>query len=301
MNWSSFDEGPSNPYNEETPAASVFKREQILVPKPPFGDHTAAQELNSFQYAGPLRIPPDGFQLRARKEVATKDSVNARFVETWAASVPQQQTEYYRTDLPDGGIMTQMSASPRTREESQVLAAFPRGNVGIAEIRETLRKTENNAALAIQRLTAKIQADGREDTSPRDSRVPVALKAVYQDMAPLSSRTDPRDFRQSKPYDPLGPNLAENPFFDRYDPTRDPRNMVREVRSVVYENKEPDRGQKESERIRNRTFTNRYTPDDEKESSKLTEWYELMRPKIDNPQIVYRGQSETWKLGAALK
>ena len=112
----------------------------------------------------------------------------------------------------------------------------------------------------------------------------------------LLSRTDRRDFRQSKPYDPLGPSLALNPFFDRYDPTRDPRNMIREVRSVVYELKEPDRGQKESERMRERTFTNRYYKEEET-PSKISEWHELLRPKIDNPELVYRNQTALWKLG----
>jgi hypothetical protein len=127
--------------------------------------------------------------------------------------------------------------------------------------------------------------------------IPESLKPVFMDMAPLSSRTDSRDFRQSQPYVPTGPNLSENPFFDRYDPTRDPRNMLREVRSAVYEIKETDRGILESERIRSRVFSNR-TVQEDPETVKLTEWFNLLRPKIDNPEIVYRNQSEIWKLGA---
>lgn len=123
------------------------------------------------------------------------------------------------------------------------------------------------------------------------------LTPVYMDMAPLSSRTDKRDFRQSQPYVPTGPNLAENPFFDRYDPTRDPRNMLREVRSAVYENKEADRGIQESERIRERVFADRNVPEGET-PIKLTEWFDLLRPKIDNPEVVYRNQSQVWKLGS---
>jgi len=205
----------------------------FLIPSTPYKDEEASKPINSFQYAGPLRIPPENFQLRTRKEGATQDSVNSRLVESWNAGVPQQQTSYSRPD------------------------------------------------------------------SNADSHAPPSLDAVYYDMAPVNSRTDKRDFRQAKPYDSLGPNLAMNPFFDRYDPTRDPRNMLREVRSVVYELKEPDRGIKESERIRARTFNNRYTPEGET-PIKLTEWTELLRPKFDNPEIVYRSQSETWKLGATL-
>lgn len=147
------------------------------------------------------------------------------------------------------------------------------------------------------------QKNTEEVTNPKyakmDSHVPKSLETVYQDMAPLSSRTDIRDFRQSQPYDPTAPNLSLNPFFDRYDPTRDPRNMVREVRSAVYEPKEADRGLTESERIRARTFTNRYNTE-ENTPVALTEWYNLMRPKVDNPEIIYRthGTSVLDKMGA---
>ena len=119
-------------------------------------------------------------------------------------------------------------------------------------------------------------------------------------MAPLSSRTDKRDFRQSKPYDTSGPSLALNPFFDRYDPTRDPRNMIREVRSVVYELKESDRGIKESERIRQRVFTDRTVPEGSTSVS-LTEWQDLLRPKFDNIEIVYRQNGGLGKMGAKLE
>ena len=190
------------------------------------------QTHNSYtpQFAGPLRIPPESFQVRVRKEASTRDTVNSRSIETWSASMPIQQTEYLR--------QAQFTESER-------------GN----------------------------------------------LSPVYMDMAPLSSRTDKRDFRQSQPYVVDAPSLAMNPFFDRYDPTRDPRNMLREVRSAVYELKESDRGIQESEKIRERIFAERHTPEGET-PIKLTEWFDLLRPKIDNPEVVYRNQSKIWKLGS---
>jgi hypothetical protein len=72
--------------------------------------------------------------------------------------------------------------------------------------------------------------------------------------------------------------------------------MVREVRSAVYEIKDTDRGIKESERIRQRTFADRYEKEGETPTN-LTQWFDLLRPKIDNPEIVYRNQSQIWKLG----
>lgn len=152
-----------------------------------------------------------------------------------------------------------------------------------------IQQTEYNRVHTPYGIMTKIQ----KDKVPK----PDSLKPVFMDMAPLTSRTDGRDFRQSQPYVPTGPNLSENPFFDRYDPTRDPRNMLREVRSAVYEVKQTDRGILESERIRSRVFSDR-TVEEDPESVKLTEWFNLLRPKIDNPEIVYRNQSEIWKLGA---
>jgi len=191
------------------------------------------QEIESFQYAGPLRIPPPVFQIRSRKEVGAIDAINARYTENTATALKRKE-ETYEQDI--------------FNKEREIL---------------TLKTNAN----------------------------------PFFDMAPLSSRTDVRDFRQSKPYDSSGPNLSLNPFFDRYDPTRDPRNMIREVRSVVYELKEADRGIKESERIRQRTFTNRNNPEGSTSIS-ITEWQDLLRPKIDNIEVVYRPQGGLWALGS---
>jgi hypothetical protein len=345
-------------------------------------DQTETQVRYTPQFAGPLRIPPDNFQPRVRKEVNTRDTVNARFIESWNATTPVQQSGIVRFAI-EGGLITQTPKSanfdkaadayrvpsaddldrfrisidnskiPFTKDSQKIqdfikyfmknivdvydtknglyftgalmdffpsqtdrhdflnlatgreekgildaIVALYRDNtysdsVGAAEngsydtnifIRNF--KTEVLNAFRIQR-----RKNTEEVTNPKyakiDSSAPVSLNTVYQDMAPLSSRSDIRDFRQSQPYDPTAPNLSLNPFFDRYDPTRDPRNMVREVRSAVYEPKEADRGIAESERIRARTFTNRYMEED-KTPVALTEWYNLMRPKFDNPEIIYR-------------
>jgi hypothetical protein len=176
------------------------------------------------------------------------------------------------------------------REKKGILAAlnafYSRSNTGTGT--DFLTNFKNEAIMAFQ-IQRRKNVDGvsAPKLAAMDTSVPPALDTVYQDMAPLSSRTDIRDFRQSQPYDPTAPNLSLNPFFDRYDPTRDPRNMVREVRAVVYEPKEADRGIEGSERIRARTFTNRYMEED-KTPVGLTEWYNLMRPKVDNPEIIYR-------------
>jgi hypothetical protein len=121
------------------------------------------------------------------------------------------------------------------------------------------------------------------------------MKPAFYDMAPLSSRTDKQDYRQSQPFVAKGPSLAMNPYFDRYDPTRDPRNMIREVRSVVYEEKEADRGLTESRRLSERVYLHRWLPegsssDDMKAS---LDAYEVMRPKQDNITEAYKAAPET--------
>jgi hypothetical protein len=357
-------------------------------------DQTETQIRYTPQFAGPLRIPPANFQPRVRKETNTRDTVNARSIESWNATTPIQQSGIVRFGM-DGAIVTQTpkganfekaadayhiptaddldrfritidnSKIPLTNDAQRVQSFIKYFMKSIVEVYDTNNglyfsgalmdffpsqtdrrdflnlATEREQKGILEALSAyyrnntyrssysgtnsgsydtndfiknfkeevlnafRIQRrKNTEDvTNPKyakmDSNVPASLDTVYQDMAPLSSRTDIRDFRQSQPYDPTAPNLSLNPFFDRYDPTRDPRNMVREVRSAVYEPKEADRGLTESERIRARTFTNRYMAEDQTPVA-LTEWYNLMRPKVDNPEIIYRtqGVSVLDKMGA---
>ena len=117
---------------------------------------------------------------------------------------------------------------------------------------------------------------------------PTRMRPVFYDMAPQNSRTDKQDYRQSQPFVANGPSLAMNPYFDRYDPTRDPRNMIREVRSVVYENKEADRGLEESRRLVDRAYVNRWLREgDEEELRASLSAYEVMRPKVDTIDTSY--------------
>jgi hypothetical protein len=363
-------------------------------------DQNETQIRYTPQFAGPLRIPPANFQPRVRQEHNARDTANARFIESWNATTPVQQSGIVRFGV-NGGIGTQ---TPKTANFEKLADAYriptdddlDRFRLSIVNskvplsndtekvkgfiqyfIKEVVDVYDTNNGLALtgalmdffpsqtdrhdflnlaserekkgilEAMTAYYQrnkatgsggggsnSDGssnsdsdflrgikteilnafkiqrrkntEEITNPKyakmDSNVPASLDTVYQDMAPLSSRTDIRDFRQSQPYDPTAPNLSLNPFFDRYDPTRDPRNMVREVRSAVYEPKEADRGITESERIRARTFTNRYMAEDQTPIA-LTEWYNLMRPKVDNPEIIYRMHNSNLldKMGAGGK
>jgi hypothetical protein len=117
---------------------------------------------------------------------------------------------------------------------------------------------------------------------------PTQMRPVFYDMAPQNSRTDKQDYRQSQPFVANGPSLAMNPYFDRYDPTRDPRNMIREVRSVVYEDKEADRGLEESRRLVDRAYVNRWLREGDEEQLRASlSAYEVMRPKVDTIDTTY--------------
>jgi hypothetical protein len=117
---------------------------------------------------------------------------------------------------------------------------------------------------------------------------------VVYDMNPISSRLDPRNFTQARSFDEMGPSLAQNPFFDRYDPTRDPRNAVRELRSVVNEDNYEERGVKVSRHLLERGFNSRWVPEGYAEHEKMDTLlaYETIRPKQDSWEKSYKSNVE---------
>ena len=125
------------------------------------------------------------------------------------------------------------------------------------------------------------QSDGPDFTHnhPTLSRIPT--NNPYMDMAPQNTRLEIRDFRQSQPFEAGGPDLANNKYFDRYDPITDPRNAIRELRSAVYEVKGGDRGTHESKHLLKRQFENRWCNEDtiDSESMDTLLRYELITQK----------------------
>lgn len=160
----------------------------------------------TFQYAGKVRIPPKEFQLRARIEDATRNTVNIKHYDHW------------RDDTPDFTLNIPKKSGLRVNEVN-ILTGY-------------------------------------------EEPVEITVDIPYMDMAPMNTRTDSRDFRQSQPYIAGGPDLQHNAYFDRYDPVSDPRNAVRELRSAVYEDKGTSRGVNESQRILRRQFEHRWTGED---------------------------------------
>jgi len=160
----------------------------------------------TFNYAGKVRIPPKQFQLRARIETMTRDTVNAKQFEHWQSDTPNYTQNYPKI---------QKSPNQLIPDSFSIEKGYSEPNYKIKNI-------------------------------------------VYNDMAPMNTRTDARDYKQSQPFVAGGPDLAYNPYFDRYDPVRDPKNAVRELRSAVYEDKGTARGVNESTKILRRQYENRW-------------------------------------------
>ena len=109
------------------------------------------------------------------------------------------------------------------------------------------------------------QTDGADFTHNRPKlsiKNEVPTNNPYMDMAPQNTRLEVRDFRQSQPFEAGGPDLAHNVYFDRYDPVRDPKNAVRELRSAVYEDKGTARGIHESTKMLRRQYENRWVAEE---------------------------------------
>jgi hypothetical protein len=113
--------------------------------------------------------------------------------------------------------------------------------------------------------------------------------AAHYDMNPINTRTVERDYRQSQPYVVDGKQSFANPYFQKFDATRDPRNVAREMQSAVYEYN-PPRDQEVSKKLMSRNFENPFMPEPEVKASyeKAVDVYAGMRPKLNNMKAVFR-------------
>jgi hypothetical protein len=90
-------------------------------------------------------------------------------------------------------------------------------------------------------------------------------------------------------FDPAGPKLVGNVFFDQHAPEYDSRNVARELQGAVKEDK-TDRGIVESQRLMARSFSDRYVPAGYAETNQYDSLkaFELLRPKMDDVRTTYR-------------
>ena len=187
-----------------------------------------------FQYAGKVRIPPKDFQLRARIETSTRDSVNVKQFEHWQTDTPNLTYNY-----PKIGSYDQVFSRP------------------IGYTSNTSNTSNSSQSFAKETIPSSFDiATGYKIPNYKITNIP------YNDMAPINTRGDARDYKQSQPFVAGGPDLEYNPYFDRYDPVRDPRNAIRELRSAVYEDKGTNRGVEESQKMLRRQFENRWVSEE---------------------------------------
>jgi len=109
------------------------------------------------------------------------------------------------------------------------------------------------------------------------------------DQTPLATRIVPPISIPAPMFDPAGPKMEGNPFFDQYAASYDSRNVARELRAAVKEEK-TDRGVTESQRLLSRGFSGRYVPEGFSEVEQLNslQAFEMLRPKFDDSMKVYR-------------
>ena len=113
--------------------------------------------------------------------------------------------------------------------------------------------------------------------------------ASYNDQAGIATRYQQPISLPAPTFDPSGPKLVGNPYFDQHAPEFDPRNVARELGGSVKETKF-DRGILESERLLRRGFSSRNVPEGFAEMKQLDslQAFELLRPKIDDSTNQYR-------------
>jgi hypothetical protein len=213
----------------------------------------------TFQYAGATRIPPKEFQLRARIEHNTKDMVNLKLYKHIETDTPDlthnfPQLVYSKGRTYDSITNRPVGYSQISDSENAKMSEFL---YGTSTISYKDPSSDRLPSYARSRIEPSVDiVTGYKQPNYKITNIP------YYDMAPQNTRYDARDYKQAQPFVAGGPDLALNPYFDRYDPVSDPRNAVRELRSAVYEDKGGDKGYEESQKKLRRNFENRWIPEE---------------------------------------
>jgi hypothetical protein len=121
------------------------------------------------------------------------------------------------------------------------------------------------------------QTDGKYGTMNRPD---VNKQSPFYDQLPNDSRMNDNRYRSQPRFEVNSDKGGLNPFFDKYDTSFDPRNMTRELRASVYEDKNTGYV-KESEHLLQRNFDNRWIVPVSLETA------ELLRPKMDDIRMYY--------------
>lgn len=111
--------------------------------------------------------------------------------------------------------------------------------------------------------------------------------AILSDMNPTNSRQlNGQLYLQNRPMKAGQDSFDSNPYFQGYAPQYDSRNAVRELRSVIYEDRF-DKGLRESKSLLTRTFTSEwlepnYVQDNNLDTLNSLVAYETLKPQMDD-------------------
>jgi hypothetical protein len=156
--------------------------------------------------------------------------------------------------------------------DSNRSAVFP-----LPQFMPRMRREVNAMDAANARQFEHWQTAGRVTSGP----VPV------YDVMPNTSRTTDRSYRSQPRFDVQGERGVGNAFFDKYDAVADSRNMARELRGTVYEDKSNGYAA-ESVSIMERNMESRWMDPVQGREVTWAEAGEALRPRMDDIRQVYR-------------
>ena len=214
-------------------------------------------------------IPYPCFSLRSRRETNTIDTANTRLHEHQQNDVPMNKGKI-------GGIDEYQDMNPIPsrlyREDMRPAQPYVIPTLNPAQVEEEANLDRNiqGALSEIQRLEAS--ASKRGAAGDKELKLQQELYRVLL----LRKKQSSID------------SLTKNPYFEKYDVEGDTRNIIRELRSSVYEDI-TDRGTAESQKLLRRGMENRWVPARFAESQGLDSLsaYELMRPKFNKQEKTY--------------
>jgi len=160
-----------------------------------------------------------------------------------------------------------------------------------------IRFEPNSRDAMNSRIWDSLKYDVKE---PNSADITKSSMPVVQDNNPISSRTSLNTYNRQAQFFPdpersrdaigetvLIPGLIKNPYLQRLDPVNDGRNILRDMRSSVYEDNK-EQYVEASKVLVARQFSHRFLPEQEAAAVQSIKAFELLRPKIDDYSKSYR-------------
>jgi hypothetical protein len=160
-----------------------------------------------------------------------------------------------------------------------------------------IRFEPNSRDAMNSRIWDSLKYDTRE---PNTFDIAASTNPIVQDNNPISSRISQNIYIKQAQFFPdpvrsstgvekveFSPGLEKNPYMQRQDPVSEGRNILRELRSSVYEDNR-ERDIDSSKVLAERQFSHRFLPEQMEASIQSIKAFELLRPKVDDYQKTYR-------------